>query len=543
MPSLGSATLTLDADDKQLDKDLDRAEKRVSKFGKAAKAGLLALGGGALAAGAGIAAMVKKNTELADELFAVSSRTGIAVGELHGLRNIAEHLGSEDGLEGIVDSAQELGLRLQEVTKDGFRADAQLVKLGLSGDELREKTPTEALLATVRALQGVEDQQKRNLLADELFGGSWEHISGILATSQDEFDKLVEKEQGVMAATEAVVGETFRMQTAWRDITRVFADAGGGLQADLMGRLADFLELVRDHAPAIKAMMDNARQLISGALLPLGAWFGRVGLPQLKLFSGEVLPAVGDGLAAVGDAAQIVWDFFTAGKIEAIDPLIGSVEVSTALWEDLYGILATAVKPALDDLWEAVQALLEPFEGLNTEGGESIDWAVTLTDVLTGVAHVLGGVLAFAIGSVASLVRGLKIGLELLTGAFNVVRALIAGDWTLAWLEMQRTVGRVWNSILDFISQGVNNAIRLFNGLIAAANIIPGVDINTIGEVSLGGRISTSGIDAEIAAHRAAGPVNIQNLNVRGVLDAEGAFDTVGDVTRELRQRGAPAAI
>lgn len=659
MASLGTATLVLEADDKKLDKDLDRAESRVGKFGKAAALGLAGAG---VAAVGGIAAVVKSSTDLADELYAVSNRTGIAVGELHGLRNIANHLGSEDGLEGIVDSAQELGLRLQDMTADGYRADAALAQIGLSGDELRKKTPTEAMYDVIEALQGVEDEQKRAWLADELMGGSWEKISGILAVSSDEFKKLREQEQGVVSATQAVVEETFRMQTAWRDITRIFADAGGGLQAGLMSKLADLLELVRDNAPAIKELAGRTKELLINAITPLGeylkdsilpklldlgrwfidvgvpalkrfrseglfyfyvgwykfqrlyrehiepiwqnlklwigetliptfnnfkdkvresisdplgnlkqvyddkvkpfltdlkSWltetglpklieFGRwiidVGIPKLKELGGTTLKKLMEWFNKVKDAAVAVFDFFTKGKEDSVDPLIGTVEEGNALWQDLWSILYEALKPALEELWDAIKSLAEPFQSLNKDGGDTVKWSEILEKVLIAVAHIISTVLVVAISSVTLVIKGLLIGLEVLVGAFNVVRALIAGDWTLAWLEMQNAVGRVWNAILDYIEQGINNAIRLFNKLIDAANLIPGVDIGHISDISIGGRIDTSGVTAEIAAHKTAqAGVVINELNVTGVLDEEGVFDTVADATREAQRRGIGA--
>lgn len=160
--------------------------------------------------------ITKKFRDLNDELKSVAARTGIARDELHLLRNVAERLGSEDGLEGIVDSAQELALRLNDLTEEGYRADQALTQLGLSGEELRNKAPTEALLDTIKALQGVEDQQQRNLLADELFGGSWEKIAGILGVSVEEFENLIDVQREHNGHLQDALIQADRISNGWQ---------------------------------------------------------------------------------------------------------------------------------------------------------------------------------------------------------------------------------------------------------------------------------------------------------------------------------------
>ena len=113
---LGEAEVDVRLNNDQLDKDSKRAGKKVtSRFGRIGKAAgrAFTIGAGAIVAvlaGAAAAAlkMAGHFSKLNRELKTAASRTGIAKDELQVLRNVAERLGSEDGLEGVTDSARSL---------------------------------------------------------------------------------------------------------------------------------------------------------------------------------------------------------------------------------------------------------------------------------------------------------------------------------------------------------------------------------------------------------------------------------------------------
>ena len=195
--------LTSRMNNDQISKDLGKTEKKTKgalgeadrrRYRRGGKGRCPGRCGRCCGRGAGaVGALVVKYTALNNELKTAAARTGMAKDELHVLRNVAEKLGSEDGLEGVTDSAQELSLRLQEVTKDGFRTDEALHQIGLTSEDLRTKTPTEALYAVIEGLQGIENQQQKNWLADELMGGSvGAYRRRPERTTQEEFIDMVD---------------------------------------------------------------------------------------------------------------------------------------------------------------------------------------------------------------------------------------------------------------------------------------------------------------------------------------------------------------
>ena len=222
MPDLGNAVLRLIVNGKGFKQGLATAEQQTTKFaakgekqvgrvrgafgklgmGIKGAAGQVPLLGGAMTAlanpitaiavGVGAVAvalgkMVGRIVDAEQALRPMVERSGLASDSLQLLAAAAERAGSEDGLEGVTDSAQELQLRLAEVVQDGTGPAAEAFrKLGISAQDLIDKSPEDMLLTVVAALQNVTNEADRKFLADELLGGSSEKLAGLLNLTNEE---------------------------------------------------------------------------------------------------------------------------------------------------------------------------------------------------------------------------------------------------------------------------------------------------------------------------------------------------------------------
>ena len=222
MPNLGSANLILRVSGEQLKKGLATARQQTREFGeKGSKqvgrvrgafsklgkeldgalgkipiigSSLAALPGPTKAVAAGVALvgfalakMIDRIVDVEKALRPMIERSGIASDSLQLLAKAAEVAGSEDGLEGVTDSAQELQLRLAEVVQDGTGPAAEAFrKLGISAQDLIDKSPEDMLLTVLAALQNVTNEADRKFLADELLGGSSEKLAGLLNLTNEE---------------------------------------------------------------------------------------------------------------------------------------------------------------------------------------------------------------------------------------------------------------------------------------------------------------------------------------------------------------------
>ena len=187
---------------------LEKSKGKFSKFGSTVKsaAGQVPILGGALqqmltpmgaATVAGTAfvgflvSSVKHVIDLEKNLRPMIERSNLSAESLQELTKVAERLGSEDGLEGVTDGAQELQLRLAEAVADGTGPAVEaFAKLGLASEDLIKKSPEESFLDVIGALQEYDDEAQKKFLADELMGGASEKLSGIINTNAEDFANL-----------------------------------------------------------------------------------------------------------------------------------------------------------------------------------------------------------------------------------------------------------------------------------------------------------------------------------------------------------------
>ena len=289
MPNLGTAALTLVVKGAKYATGLKKAEtqatttagkvekqsgrmgKAFSNFGEKVKgsAGKIPLVGGALtqmltpmgaatvAVGAlvgGLTASVKKIIATEKELRPMIQRSGLAAGSLQVLSKAAERLGSEDGLEGVTDSSQELQLkRLSEAAAGSDSMAERFELLGLSAQELIKMSPEESFLATVTAIQGLNSEADRKFAADELMGGSSEKLAGIINASSGEFKALT---ADIAANADIISGDALNsakdFQAAWRDLTSGFSKGATTIGTLLLPVLTTLITGVKDVAATAK---------------------------------------------------------------------------------------------------------------------------------------------------------------------------------------------------------------------------------------------------------------------------------------------------
>ena len=184
MATLANLVVRISGNTVQLHRALGKAETRSSKFSKKAGGafkvfGKLAAGGILLATTAiaglavSFAATLKGIVDVEQELRPMIQRSRFAAESLQVLSEAAVRAGSEDGLEAIVDTAQELQLQLGEVALTGkSRALPALESLGLSAQKLQAMKPEEAWRLVVAEIQKIPNVADRAIAAEEIFGGT-----------------------------------------------------------------------------------------------------------------------------------------------------------------------------------------------------------------------------------------------------------------------------------------------------------------------------------------------------------------------------------
>ena len=364
MPDLGNAVLRLIVRDDGFKKGLAVGKKQTEEFGAKGEkqvgrvrgafgklgagikgaAGQVPLLGGALTAlanpvtaiavGVGAVAvalgkMVGRIVDAEKALRPMVERSGLASDSLQLLAKAAEVAGSEDGLEGVTDSAQELQLRLAEVVQDGTGPAVEAFKkLGLSAEDLIDKSPEESFLAVVAALQQVTNEADRKFLADELLGGSSEKLAGLLNLTNEEL----------------------------ADQLQHLAETG-----DFMSR--DALDAAKEYSGG----MDELKSSLSS----VSTFIGTILIEQLNEWIGEIKKTV-DGIKQLGK-----WLGITKKDTNEF----------TEAADEMSETLAKGATPAFEDTTEAAEDAAPAVKQVGVEARKAEPKIADLTEVTDDAAE------------------------------------------------------------------------------------------------------------------------------------------------------------
>ena len=381
MTTIGTAVLKLQADTKKFTGEVDKTEKKTGKLTKALKGaagevpvlggalskmvspmGALTVGVGALAAG--LTAAVTKVTAMEKELRPMIQRSGIAGESLQVLARAAKELGSEDGLEGVVDGAQELQLRLAEAVQDGTGpAVAAFEKLGLASQELINASPEQSFLATIEALQGVTNAADRKFLADELMGGASEKLSGIVNATAGEFQALTDsiRENADIVSNEGLASAR-QFNEQWDGLKDTFGKLATSIGSAILPILTSLIKAFRNELlPALKAVW-NA---IAPVLLP-------VLKSMANILGGTLKAAIGVISGALKTVAAILTGDWRAAWQGVKKMVFSALKGVINIYNNTIGKIPGMAQVDLDKLEKKFLGLGEKAEQATKEGVEPL---------------------------------------------------------------------------------------------------------------------------------------------------------------------------
>ena len=299
-------------------KETERAAQRSSKnigesFKKAGKA-MATLGAGVAVAGAGVIAFGQHLADLSNELVDASTKTGLTVENLGGLRLAAEGAGVafaqlEPGLiklqDAIVKASEGSGPAADAFQRLGISATNAEGELRSADDVFNEITAT---------LAQVENQTEKNALAMDIFGkaaGPALLQSGALDNMQA-FNRLASEFGINMAANSAEMG---LFQRAMAEIQLVLQGVGAEILANVTGtaELSDGLFKISDGivffgsiaGDVIKAVIANF-SLMSRSVEAVLTSISGLGMATIKVFEGDFEAAAQLAQNAISETGQVI---------------------------------------------------------------------------------------------------------------------------------------------------------------------------------------------------------------------------------------------
>ena len=346
----------------------DKTGGLLKGVGALATGGTLLAVGAAGAAASGFIATVKGLTDVEKELRPATERSRIAAESLQVLAEAAKRAGSEDGLEAIVDSAQELQLQLGEIAVEGdSRATPALKALGLEAEALQKLEPEAAFRAVVAELQKIPNAADKATAAENVFGGSSELLAGIVNLTTAEFAAL---EAEVEATSNILSGDALADAKKFdQEMKNLKASLSAGAQAfavDMLPAMTDVVTFINESGlPAWKDLkakaLDPVQAFITSDVVPRFVELGE----ELGPLAEEVVPKVNEvfkGLKAALDPIFTTAVPNVTGAFEGLGDILRPLtETPLPNAVELFGKLgekATPVTKGFTDFAEVVGPLL-----------------------------------------------------------------------------------------------------------------------------------------------------------------------------------------
>lgn len=383
--------------------------KLMKGIGTAAKWGA-AIGGAAIVGGAAMFGLANKTAETADFIDKLSERTGINREELQRWKYAADQSGADIGkLEVGVKKLSETMVMASNGSERNVEA---FTKLGISMDDLKNKSQEQIFEDTMYALAEMPQGAERNALGNQLLGKSYTELMPLLNAGADGMDELKTRadELGLVMSEEAVVGAvTFgdTMDDLKMSFGAVFTHLGTEL-IPIFQKLADW---VLENMPTIQ-------NVVSVAFEYIGKFVGIV----VDIFMDYLLPVF-----------QSIFDW-TKENWPTIQTIIeGVFNAIKFVWENV-------LKPTLNFLWDIIKGIVS---------WVSDNWG-TISKVFETVFNVVKGVWDNILSPVLTALW------DVLKGIFDFVTDVFAG------------VSSVFEDTFDAIGKSVEAVTKIFTGFIDA---------------------------------------------------------------------------
>lgn len=393
--------------------------------------------------------------------------------------------GAETGawnLDKIGDAVKEMSIRVvdgSDTTIDGFtaiglNADKMAAKFAAGGESARK-----AFFETINALAAMEDPLEQNIAGVNLFGTMWEDLGPDVVTQLADIEDQAK-----------ITGDTLgeMADVKYDDLGSMFEGLKRSLELLLVPLGEELIPLLQDMIGAVLPALQEV-------LPPLVDSFGQIFtslapvIDELLPVLSELLPPIADIIVqivgaigpAISDILPSLLDVITA----ILDPLTQILGIITPLLEPITQIVSALLPPLADIISVLLEPLVELADTVMPQIQELFEAIIplieTLSPILSGLAEIVGGVLADAFEALEPII---SIIIDILGSVIDFLTNVFAGNWEAAWQNIVDILKSVINLIPAIIETVINGAISIINGIIRGINAVASaIGLGTIGEI------------------------------------------------------------
>lgn len=334
-------------------------------------------------------------------------------------------------LDKIGDAVKEFSIKAidgSDTTIEGFKA------LGMNADTMAQKfasggdTAKESFYEVIDAIGKMEDPVEQSIAGVNLFGTMWEDLGPEVVTQlgniKGMYDSTVDSMENMKDVKYNDLGSMLE------GIKRQFSDIALTLGNTLMPHIKNFTNWVSEMITKFQELSPETQTMIF-KILGVAAAVG-----PLLILLGQIMPILSALPAIIGFIISPV-----GLVVLAIGALIGVFAYLMATSEEF----RVAMQTIFTFVWSIIQPIIQNI--MNLFNG--------LVQIIKGCILLIGGILT---GDFSMIADGFG---QIFRGIGNVVIAVL-------------------NGVINTINKFIKLALVPINGLIAAANEVPGVNIKKI---------------------------------------------------------------
>ncbi|MGD6832584.1 phage tail protein [Sutcliffiella halmapala] len=391
----------------------------------------LALTGAAAAGAAGMFALVNKTAEAADFIDKLSERTGINREELQRWKYAAEQSGADIGK--LETGVKKLSDVMDEASNGNEKATEAFTKLGISMDDLKNKSQEDIFEEVMASLADMEQGAERNALGNDLLGKSYTEMLPLLNAGSEGMDALKQRadELGIVMSEESVKANVVFGDTM-ADVKSALGAVGMNLANQVLPTFQTFLDWILAHMPQIKEFVGNAFTRISEVM---------------DFVTTRILPPLFEGLSVLIGWIQQVIAFVKTWVSENQ----GQLKNMKAGFMDFFALVS-----------ETISAFIEFAKAYWAVFGDQIMKIAKfafdmIVGIIKGAFSIVQGLLDFFIGLFTGdwsrMGEGLK---KIWDGLWQAIAAVLKGAWNILSSQFQF----LWGMISDWFGDLKDSAVQ-----------------------------------------------------------------------------------
>lgn len=484
-------------DNKAANDSISKTEGLASKLSKSIGSGVKKVAGftvgiGAAAAGGAAALMgvANKAAETTDRIDKLSLKTNLS---RQGFQEW-DHIMSQSGMsiESLQGGMKKFTGSLDDVAQGNKTMIENFERIGISADELKNKSPEQAFEMTVKALQEMPQSAEKAALANDLLGRAASEMAPILDMSAEATEALRQEahDLGLVMSDEAVdsgvlFGDT--LANVKDSLGMVVSKIG----VEVMPIIQQLLQWVIDNMPTIQNVISIAFDYISKFVTAAVDVFKTYLLPVFQSIFEWVqtnLPTIQAVIGAVfdfiGQAVNVVIDIFNNYLLPVFQAIYEWVqanwpaiqEVMTKVFEGIgqaidvvVEVFTTYLLPALVQVWEWVQ---DNWPTIQKVIGVVFDAVKKAVDILVQVFK------DYLMPIFKDLVRWVQDNWpkiqEVISNVINVIKAIIENVmgaiqyiWENYGEQIKAFAEGIWNNIKIVIDTVINSIKSIIETILA----------------------------------------------------------------------------